>query len=49
MQPIAGHLMELAEFSPPRYRTRGFPSEEEVARLMKAAKKGGFPMPAMDA
>jgi hypothetical protein len=42
---IVGHRMEISEFSPPRYRARGFPSEKELARLMKAATRGGFPLP----
>lgn len=43
VQSIVGHRMSLTEFSPPRYRATGFPSEEELARLYEVGRRAGFP------
>ena len=47
-QSIVGHRMELTEFSPPRYRTMGFPCEQEMARLEKAADRGRWKLRSKD-
>ena len=45
VQEIVGHLTEETDYSPPRYRTRSFPSDEELQRLNAAEERAGMSFP----
>jgi hypothetical protein len=43
-QAIVGHLLEPTAHSPVRYRTKGFPSDDEILRLDRIATECRYPI-----